>query len=106
MYPTSVPTHSAEMGTSFSTTTSTLTTGTGAGPAARDVSLHPAPPIAAATTSAASNAGAVSGARAEPMLQIPYLISRASLSRALRHVSGNYGAVDRDLHGLLFQRFP
>src|SRR5437667_10608731 len=41
MYPTSVPTHSAEIGTSFSTTGSTLTTGAGGGPAARDVSLQP-----------------------------------------------------------------
>src|SRR5437588_5178776 len=42
MYPTSVPTHSAEIGTSRSTTGSTLTTGAGGGPAARDASPQPA----------------------------------------------------------------
>src|SRR5712691_5639532 len=50
MYPTSVPTHSEEIGTSRSTTGSTLTTGGGGGPAARDESPQPA----AATVIAAS----------------------------------------------------
>src|SRR5205809_3791371 len=46
MYPTSVPTHSAEIGTFRSTTGSTLTTGAGGPPVARDVSPQPAPKVA------------------------------------------------------------
>src|SRR5512132_2950738 len=51
MYPTSVPTHSAEIGTSCSTTGAILTTGTGGGPAALDLSPHPPIAAAANTTS-------------------------------------------------------
>src|SRR5438876_10540125 len=42
MYPTSVPTYSKVIGTSRSTTGSTLTTGAGGGAAARDASPQPA----------------------------------------------------------------
>src|SRR2546427_9643224 len=42
MYPTSVPTYSTDIGTSFSITGSTLTTGVGGGAAAREASPQPA----------------------------------------------------------------
>src|SRR5216110_3294896 len=55
MDPTSVPTHSAEIGTSFSTTDSTLTTGAGGVPAARDESPQPAATAAIAPVSKAAS---------------------------------------------------
>src|SRR2546426_166030 len=51
MYPTSVPTHSEEIGTSLSTTGSTLTAAGGGGPAAPDLSPQPAASAAITTTS-------------------------------------------------------
>src|SRR2546426_9668608 len=50
MYPTSVPTYSKEIGTSSSITDATLTTGSGGGAAAPDLSPQPAIAAAASTT--------------------------------------------------------